>query len=223
MPSMVNAGLSAVSLVLSLVLAFALATFGCVSGHKSSRSTPLRDASVEAVEVPPPELRATPKRTEREATPPPSPPVVAAPAVARAAMLAHAIREPRTPELPPLPPPEVALPVPSDESSSAAPLPEITASLPDVAMAGGGAPLASARTVLGTVSVADCRARGLPGGYGHARVTFGATGNPTRVLVDGADGLSPDAIACVAERLAAAKVEPFDGSPLTVGTGWYFP
>jgi len=231
MPSIVQAGLSAVALFFSLLLAFVLAMSGCVSGHKTSRSTPLRDASVEAIDLPAQAApRAVPMRAEADALGDAGParevgdgPRVVMPVVARGAVLAHAIRETA---LPPLPPPDVPSSVaPSmegdDERSSPQPA-ALAAPLPEAPPSGGVA-LAYARQALGSVPVADCRARGLPAGYGHALVTFDATGRAVRVRLDGGEALAREAVACVGERLGAAKVEAFEGSPITVGTSWYLP
>ncbi len=202
---------------------------GCVSGHKASRSTPLRDAAAEAVEMASPSLGAPPD-VEREAAREldagragevgDGPRVAVTPAAVLA--LAHAVRAPVAPELPPLPPLDVALPLPGAEATpTASPSPSSSAPSPADALPARAVTLRDARIALGRASVAGCRARGLPDGYGHARVTFDASGRAIRVLVDGAEGLPRDAITCVGERLGAATVEAFDGSPITVGTTWY--
>jgi hypothetical protein len=72
--------------------------------------------------------------------------------------------------------------------------------------------------------VAACRAQGVPRGYVHARVTFGNAGGVTRVAIDAPSGLSPEAVACVGQRIATASVSPFDGdSEPSLGVSWFVP
>jgi hypothetical protein len=78
-----------------------------------------------------------------------------------------------------------------------------------------------ARRALEVAPMADCKARGLPAGYGHAKVTFALSGHASNVLIDAPAGLKPEAVACVGETLGAVLVPPFQGAPVTVGTTWF--
>jgi hypothetical protein len=71
------------------------------------------------------------------------------------------------------------------------------------------------------VDVSSCSNEGGAGGYGHARVTFGADGHTAGLLVRAPQGLSKEAEDCIEHRFGAASVSPFDGSPVTVGTSFY--
>lgn len=74
------------------------------------------------------------------------------------------------------------------------------------------------------VDVSACRARGLPRGYGHARITYALGGTVTEILIDEPAGLTPVAVACLAERYRDASVPPFQGTTrIEVGTTWYAP
>jgi hypothetical protein len=106
------------------------------------------------------------------------------------------------------PPAEVYVPPPSPRDTAPAE--------PSV-----GVDAAAARGALGQADVAGCKARGLPGGYGHAKVTFGPDGHAIKVLIDAPANLGPDTVACVGDKLGAVAVPPFDGAPVTVGTTWY--
>jgi hypothetical protein len=77
------------------------------------------------------------------------------------------------------------------------------------------------RSALGDAPVASCKERGLSPGYGHAKVTFGPDGHPTKVAIDAPPNLGPEAVGCVGEKLGAVVVPPFDGAPVSVGTTWY--
>jgi hypothetical protein len=79
----------------------------------------------------------------------------------------------------------------------------------------------AARQALAQAPVASCKERGLPAGYGHAKVTFGPDGHATKVLIDSPPNLSAEAVACVGEKLGAVGVAPFEGAPVVVGTTWY--
>jgi hypothetical protein len=80
-----------------------------------------------------------------------------------------------------------------------------------------------AREALAKAPVASCKDRGVPTGYGHAKVTFAPNGHATKVVIDAPANLAPEAVACVGDKLGAATVPPFDGAPVTVGTTWYTP
>ncbi len=67
----------------------------------------------------------------------------------------------------------------------------------------------SAREVLRAVDLGACRASGAPVGYGHARVTFGGDGAPSRVTIDAPPSLSPTAVQCIGAALGSARVAPF--------------
>ena len=82
----------------------------------------------------------------------------------------------------------------------------------------------SARSALQSVDVSACRARDLPRGHGHAIVTFAPSGAVAEILIDAPAGLSPRAVACVAESYRAANVRAFSGTtPVEVGTTWFAP
>jgi hypothetical protein len=82
----------------------------------------------------------------------------------------------------------------------------------------------SARSALRSVDVSACRTRELPRGHGHAVVTFGPSGAVTEILIDEPAGLSPRAVACLAESYRGASVRPFTGErPVEVGTTWFAP
>ncbi|HEY8076330.1 MAG TPA: hypothetical protein VIF62_19530 [Labilithrix sp.] len=76
---------------------------------------------------------------------------------------------------------------------------------------------AAARNALDAIDLEDC---GAPRGYGHARVTFAAAGNVTKVVVDSPSGLSAEAVACIGQRLGTAEVPAFEGAPVAVGRTW---
>lgn len=78
----------------------------------------------------------------------------------------------------------------------------------------------AARASLGAVDLSECKGRGAPAGYGHARVTFVPGGNVEKVVVDGPSGLSPDAVSCIGQALGTAEVPPFDGAAVAVPTTW---
>ena len=75
----------------------------------------------------------------------------------------------------------------------------------------------TARSSLRAVDLEPCAARGAPHGHGHARVVFAQQGNVTEVTIDAPEGLPPDAVACIGERLGRATVPPFDGSDVAAG------
>jgi hypothetical protein len=81
-----------------------------------------------------------------------------------------------------------------------------------------------ARSAVRAVDVSVCRARELPRGHGHAVVTYAPSGVVTEILIDEPAGLSPRAVACLAEGYRAANVRPFAGtSQIEVGTTWFAP
>ena len=82
---------------------------------------------------------------------------------------------------------------------------------------------AAARASVRAVDLSPCVTRGASRGYGHARVTFHASGSPARVAIDAPAGLGEGAVACLGERLAAVSVPPFDGGEMTMGTGYFVP
>ena len=71
--------------------------------------------------------------------------------------------------------------------------------------------------------VASCALVGAPRGFGHARVTFAPSGGVSLVVVDGPGGLSPEAVACIGDRLGRATAPAFEGGQVTVGTSWFIP
>ena len=81
-----------------------------------------------------------------------------------------------------------------------------------------------ARTMLHSIDVSACRARELPRGHGHAIVTFAPSGAVTEILIDEPAGLSPRAVACLAESYRTANVRAFSGAAsVEVGTTWFAP
>jgi hypothetical protein len=78
----------------------------------------------------------------------------------------------------------------------------------------------AARSSLDAVELDSCRAQGAPHGYGHARVTFAAAGNVTKVVVDSPAGLSTEAVSCIGSHLATASIPAYEGAPVTVGKTW---
>lgn len=78
----------------------------------------------------------------------------------------------------------------------------------------------TARDVLGKVDVERCRAEGAPSGYGHAKITFAASGAVRNVVIDSPAGLSPKAVACIGDAYGLSAVPAFSGSDVTVGTTW---
>jgi hypothetical protein len=81
-----------------------------------------------------------------------------------------------------------------------------------------------ARSALRSIDVSSCRARELPRGHGHAVVTFAPSGAVAEILIDEPAGLSPRAVACLAESYRIAHVRAFRGeAPVDVGTTWFAP
>lgn len=80
-----------------------------------------------------------------------------------------------------------------------------------------------ARGALSRIDVAPCRDAGAPRGKGHAKVTFSPEGNVSNVAIDAPNGLSEPAVACIGERLSAAKIAEYNGRAVTVGTFWFIP
>jgi hypothetical protein len=92
----------------------------------------------------------------------------------------------------------------------------VTAPEPEHVAFDSGAALAA----IHAVDLAPCVARGAVPGYGHAKITFGADGRATKVVIDSPPAMPADAVACVGELLGAATVPEFDGGPMTVGSAW---
>ena len=81
-----------------------------------------------------------------------------------------------------------------------------------------------ARAALRSIDVGACRARELPRGHGHAVVTFAPSGGVSEILIDEPAGLSPRAVACLAESYRMANVRAFSGTTsVDVGTTWFAP
>ena len=81
-----------------------------------------------------------------------------------------------------------------------------------------------ARASLRSVDVSACRTRDLPRGHGHAVVTFAPGGGVSEILIDEPAGLSPRAVACLAECYRTANVRAFSGTAsVDVGTTWFAP
>ncbi len=80
-----------------------------------------------------------------------------------------------------------------------------------------------ARTGLAGADFQACRTEGAPRGYGHAAVTFGPSGNVTRVVIDRPGGLTPQAVNCLGRELGKVTVSEFTGQSVTVGTTFLVP
>lgn len=128
------------------------------------------------------------------------------------------------PQPEPAPPPPVLrrAPVPTHVfmAPAASPAGAATSSTP-----GAPAPLdpAAARAALSTRDVASCSRRGVPHGYGHATVVFAPDGSAASVTIDAPAGISPDGVACLGDELGRARMPPFAGGAVSVGTTWFVP
>lgn len=81
-----------------------------------------------------------------------------------------------------------------------------------------------ARAALSAVDLSSCRDAGVPAGaQGHAVVTLNPSGDISKVVVDQPRGLSPDAVECIGHAIGGARIAPFRGSLVTIGTTWYVP
>jgi hypothetical protein len=69
---------------------------------------------------------------------------------------------------------------------------------------------------VGQVDLTPCRDRGLDPGYVHMHVTFGGVGVVAHAIVESPVQPSPDALACIGERLQAASVPAFEGGDVTL-------
>lgn len=69
---------------------------------------------------------------------------------------------------------------------------------------------------IGQVDLGPCHDRGLDAGYVRLRVTFGGAGTVVRALVESPTQPSPEALACVAERVESASVPSFQGDDVTL-------
>jgi hypothetical protein len=76
--------------------------------------------------------------------------------------------------------------------------------------------LGAGYAAIGHVDIAPCRDRGLDPGYVHMRVTFGGGGTVVRATVESPTQPSPEALACISERLAGAWVPMFQGDDVTL-------
>jgi hypothetical protein len=76
--------------------------------------------------------------------------------------------------------------------------------------------LGAGYAAIGHVDLAPCRDRGLDPGYVHMRVTFGSAGTVVRAIVESLAQPSPEALACISERLAGASVPVFQGDDVTL-------
>jgi hypothetical protein len=68
--------------------------------------------------------------------------------------------------------------------------------------------------------VGMCHRPGGDSGPGKALVTFGPSGRPQSVTVQGVSGPVAD---CVATQFRNVKIAPFSGDPVTVGKGFVIP
>jgi len=78
-----------------------------------------------------------------------------------------------------------------------------------------------ARAALAGTDLSSCREQGTPRGYGHALITFGENGFPTKVVIDDPAGMSPTAVKCVGEKLGAQTVASFAGPAPDVGVTFF--
>jgi hypothetical protein len=82
--------------------------------------------------------------------------------------------------------------------------------------------LHAARVALGEVDLAGCGEAGVHG-FGHARVTITPTGRVAKVVIDEPPGMAPAEVDCIGQRIGAAPLSSFRGSPVTMGTTVYVP
>jgi|HubBroStandDraft_1064217.scaffolds.fasta_scaffold03588_10 hypothetical protein len=69
---------------------------------------------------------------------------------------------------------------------------------------------------IGQVDLAPCHNRGLDTGYVRVRVTFGGAGTVVGATVESLTQPSPEALACIAERVEGASVPTFQGGDVTL-------
>jgi hypothetical protein len=74
------------------------------------------------------------------------------------------------------------------------------------------------RAAVERVDLSPCRAEGVPDGFGHARLTLRPDGSVSKVHIDAPSGMTREAALCLGTELGAARVPPFSGSSITVGT-----
>lgn len=117
---------------------------------------------------------------------------------------------------PPPPPPPEYVAVYMAPPPQAAPSPPAATAAPPRVLFDEGAAMVSVHGI----DLNECVARGVPTGYGHARLTFSTDGAVTQVTVDKPAGLSTDAVACLGDKLGHADAPRFDGSPVTMGVGF---
>jgi hypothetical protein len=82
---------------------------------------------------------------------------------------------------------------------------------------------ARARAVLAQVDLRNCREKGAPQGYGHAKVTMNPSGDISKVVIDEPSRMPAAAVKCIGDELGRATVPVFRGSFVTIGTTWYVP
>jgi hypothetical protein len=82
--------------------------------------------------------------------------------------------------------------------------------------------LHAARAALGEVDLAGCGEAGVHG-FGHARITIMPNGRIAKVVIDEPPGMSAAEVSCIGQRLGAATLPPFHGSPVTMGTTYRVP
>jgi hypothetical protein len=93
------------------------------------------------------------------------------------------------------------------------PSPPAATSAPPRVLFDGGAATDSVHEL----DLGACVARGVPAGYGHARLTFDPDGRVTAVAVDRPAGVRADGVQCLGQLLSRASAPRFDGSPATLG------
>jgi hypothetical protein len=69
---------------------------------------------------------------------------------------------------------------------------------------------------VGRIDLTPCRDKGLDPGYVHLHVTFGVGGSIAHAVVESPTQPPAQALACVADLLAAASVPPFEGGDVTL-------
>jgi hypothetical protein len=74
---------------------------------------------------------------------------------------------------------------------------------------------------LGQVDLEPCRDHGLPRGYVRVRVTFRTDGRVAHAALQSDVLPSPEALACVGERLEMALVPAFEGGDVTLSKSFF--
>ncbi len=81
----------------------------------------------------------------------------------------------------------------------------------------------SARVALTSIDLSGCRVGEGPPFRGHARVIFNPDGRISKVVIDEPADLPMGVVECIGTTLGRAKVAPFRGSLVAMGTTWHMP